>query len=66
MHGTGISSTGILNINCGCESMSAENLDDTDSPDSADTILKNLRLANVNRLICEQLNINSIKTNLNP
>ena len=41
--------------------MSAENLDDADSPDSANTVLKNLRLANFNRLICAQLNINSIK-----
>ena len=61
MHGTGISSTWILNINRGCKSMSAENLDDADSPDSANTVLKNLRLANFNRLICAQLNINSIK-----
>ena len=36
-------------------------MDVTDSPDSANTILKNLRHANVNRLICAQLNINSIR-----
>ena len=41
--------------------MSAKNIDVTDSPDSANTILKNLRLKNVNRLICAQLNINSIR-----
>ena len=61
MHGTGISSTKILNINRECESMSVENVDVADSLDSANTILKNLRLANVNRLICAQLNINSIR-----
>ena len=33
----------------------------TGSPDSANTILKNLCLTNVNRLICAQLNINSIR-----
>ena len=58
MHGTGISSTRILNINRECESMSEENVD-VDSSDSANTSLKNLRLANVNHLICAQLNINS-------
>ena len=58
MHGTGISSTRILNINLECESMSEENVD-VDSSDSANTSLKNLRLANVNHLICAQLNINS-------
>ena len=41
--------------------MSAKNTDVTDSPDSANIILKNLRLRNVNRLICAQLNINSIR-----
>ena len=61
MHGTGNSSTRTLNINRECESMSTQNIDVTDSPDSANTILKNLRLANVNRLICAQLNINSIR-----
>ena len=61
MHGTGNSSTRTLNINHECESMSTQNIDVTDSPDSANTILKNLRLANVNRLICAQLNINSIR-----
>ena len=59
MHGTGISSTRILNINRECESMSEENDDVADSSDSANTSLKNLRLANVNHLICAQLNINS-------
>ena len=58
MHGTGISSTRILNINRECESMSEENVD-VDSSDSANTSLKNLHLANVNHLICAQLNINS-------
>ena len=58
MHGTGISSTRILNINRECESMSEENVD-VDSSDSANTSLKNLRLANVNHLTCAQLNINS-------
>ena len=38
-----------------------KNIDVTDSPDSANTILKNLRLENVNRLVCAQLNINSIR-----
>ena len=61
MHGTGNSSTRTLNINRECEPMSAKNIDVTDSPDSANTILKNLRLKNVNRLICAQLNINSIR-----
>ena len=61
MHGTGNSSTRTLNINRECEPMSAKNIDVTDSPDSANTILKNLRLENVNRLICAQLNINSIR-----
>ena len=60
MQWTGNSSTRTLNINRECESMPAKNIDFTDSPDSANTILKNLRLANVNRLICAQLNINSI------
>ena len=58
MHGTGNSSTRTLNINRECEPMSAKNID---SPDSAKTILKNLRLKNVNRIICAQLNINSIR-----
>ena len=57
MHGTGNSSTRTLNINRECKSMSAKNIDVTDSLDSANTILKNLRLANVNRLLCAQLNI---------
>ena len=61
MHGTGISSTIILNINRECESMSVENGVVADSPDSGNTILKNLLFANVNRLICAQLNINSIR-----
>ena len=61
MHGTGNSSTRTLNINRESEPMSAKNIDVTDSPDSANTILKNLRLENVNRLICPQLNINSIR-----
>ena len=58
MHGTGNSSTRTLNINRECEPMSAKNIDVTDS---ANTILKNLRLKNVKRLICAQLNINSIR-----
>ena len=41
--------------------MSAKNIDVTDSSDSANTILKNLHLVNVNHLICAQLNINSIR-----
>ena len=41
--------------------MSAKNIDVTYSSDSANTILKNLRLANVNRLICAQLNISLIR-----
>ena len=61
MHGAGISSTRILNINRECESMSAENVDVADSSGSANTILKNLCLADVNHLICAQLNINSIR-----
>ena len=60
MHGTGNSSTRTLKINRECEPISAKNIDVTDSPDSANIILKNLRLKNVNRLICAQLNINSI------
>ena len=50
MHGTGILYTRILNINHEYESMPAENVDVGDSPDSANTILKNVCLANVNRL----------------
>ena len=50
MHGTGILYTRILNINREYESMPAENVDVGDSPDSANTILKNVCLANVNRL----------------
>ena len=61
MHGTGNSSTRTLNISRECEPMSAKNIDVADSPDSANTILKNFRLKNVNRLICAQLNINSIR-----
>ena len=61
MHGISISSTRILNIKRECESMSTENVDVANSPDSANTILKNLRLANVKRLICAQLKINSIR-----
>ena len=61
MHGTGNSSTRTLKINRECEPVSAKNIDVTDSPDSANTILKTLRLKNVNRLICAQLNINSIR-----
>ena len=45
--------------------MSAKNVSVADSPDSANTILKNLRLVNINRLICAQLNINSIEVDLN-
>ena len=56
MHGKGNSSTRTLNINRECESMSAKNIDVTDSLDSANTILKNLRLANVNCSLCAQLN----------
>ena len=48
-------------INRESEPMSAKNIDVTDSPDSANTILKTLRLKNVNCLICAQLNINSIR-----
>ena len=40
--------------------MSAQNVDVANSPDSAYTILINFRLANVNRLIFAQLNINLI------
>ena len=58
MHGTGNSSTRTININRECESMSAKNIDFTDSPDSTNIILKHLRLANVSRLICAQLDIN--------
>ena len=61
MHGTSISSTRTLNINCECESMSAKNVDVADSPDSANTILKNLSFENVICLICLQLNINSFR-----
>ena len=61
MHGTGNSSARTLNINRECEPMSAKNIGVTDSPDSANTILKNVRLQNVNCLICAQLNINSIR-----
>ena len=50
MHGTGNSSTRTLNINRECESMSAKNIDITDSPDSANTIL-----------ICAQFNMGTIK-----
>ena len=50
MEGTGISSTLIIDRERG--PMSAENVEVADSPDSGNTILKNLRLANVNRLIC--------------
>ena len=50
MHGTGNSSTRTLNINRECESISAKNIDITDSPDSANTIL-----------ICAQFNIGTIK-----
>ena len=45
IHGTGISTTRPLNINHECESMSAKNVHVADSPDSANTFLKNLRLA---------------------
>ena len=61
MHGTGNSCTRTLNINRECEPISAKNIDVTESPDSANTILKNLRLENVDCLICAQLNINSIR-----
>ena len=57
----GVSSTRILNINRERKSMSAENVDVADTPEPANTILKNLRLANVNRLICAQLKINSVR-----
>ena len=50
--------TRTLNINRECEPMSAKNVDVTDSHDSANTILKNLRFENVNRLTFAQLNIN--------
>ena len=50
-----------LNISCECESMSSENVSIADSPDSASTILKNLHLANANRLIYAQLKIKSIR-----
>ena len=40
--------------------MSEENVDIARSPDLANTILKNLSIANVSHLICAQLNINSI------
>ena len=50
-----------LNISRECESMSSENVSIADSPDSASTILKNLRLANVNRLIYAQSKIKSIR-----
>ena len=56
-----ISSITTLNINHDCEPMSAKKINVTNSPDSANTILKNLRLKNVNRLIYAQLNINSIR-----
>ena len=58
MHGTGNSSTRTLNINRECEPISSKHIDITDSPDLVNTILKNLRLENVNHLICAQLNIN--------
>ena len=61
---TGISSTKTLNINCECQSMSEENVDVARSPDLVNTILKNLSIANVNHLICAQLNINSIGNKL--
>ena len=61
MPGIGVSSTRTFNINRECESMYAENVDVADSPDSANTILKHLCLANVNRLIWAQLNINSVR-----
>ena len=61
MHGTGNSSTRTLNINRECEPIFSKHIDITDSPDIANTILKNLRLENVNHLIYAQLNINSIK-----
>ena len=61
MPGIGISSTRTFNIKRECESMYAENVDVADSPDSANTILKHLCLANVNRLIWAQLNINSVR-----
>ena len=58
----GVSSTRILNINREQrKSMSAENVDVADTPEPANTILKNLRLANVNHLICAQLKINSVR-----
>ena len=61
MYGRDNSSTRTLNINRECEPMPAKNIDVTGSPHSANTILKNLCLTNVNRLICAQLNINSIR-----
>ena len=61
MHGTGNLSTRTLNMNLECEPMSAKNIDVTDSPDSANTILKNLHLKNVNHIIRAQLNINSTR-----
>ena len=64
MQGIGISSTRTLNFDRERGSMSVENVDIADSPVSRNTILKNLRLANVNRLICAQLYINSIRNKL--
>ena len=60
IHGTGTSSTRILNIKREYESVSAENVTVADPPDWANKILKNLRLANANHLICAQLNIDSV------
>ena len=43
MHGTGISSTRTLNINRECDSMSAENLDVAESPDSAQSSIQSYK-----------------------
>ena len=66
MHRTVISSTRTLNIKREYESMSAENAAVARPPDSASEILKNLRLTNVNHLICAQLNIDSVKSKIEP
>ena len=45
MHGTGNSSTRTLNVNRECKPMPAKNIDVTGSPDSANTIFKNLQMS---------------------
>ena len=64
IHGTGISSTRNLNIKREYESISAENVAAADPPDSANEILKNLRLTNANHLTCAQLNIDSVRSKI--